>query len=131
MEVEQIIHANMRTPRIRHHVNLARVLFRASMYTCKHRMSHPWPRKHLRSRVDAEIKKRLAKLAQSTGRSRSFLTAEAIAEYLNTNEWQVAGIKDALVSVEHEGTIAHEDMEAWINSWGTESELTPPKPTRS
>ncbi len=79
-------------------------------------------------RVDAEIKKRLAKLAQSTGRSRSFLTAEAIAEYLNTNEWQVAGIKQAIASVEHEGTIPHEDMEKWIDSWGTESELSPPTP---
>jgi RHH-type transcriptional regulator, rel operon repressor / antitoxin RelB len=82
-------------------------------------------------RVDANIKKRLAKLAESTGRSRSFLAAEAIAEYLATNEWQVAGIKAALTSVDHEGTIAHEDMERWINSWGTKSELPPPKPTRS
>jgi len=82
-------------------------------------------------RVDADIKKRLAKLAKSTGRSRSFLTAEAIAEYLDTNEWQVAGIKAALTSAEQEGTIAHEDVERWINSWGTRSELPPPKPTRS
>lgn len=82
-------------------------------------------------RVDAGIKKRLAKLAESTGRSRSFLTAEAIAEYLDTNEWQVAGIKAALASAQQEGTIPHEDIEAWINSWDTKSELPPPKPTRS
>ena len=82
-------------------------------------------------RVNADIKKRLAKLAESTGRTRSFLTAEAITEYLDTNEWQVAGIKAAIASTGHEGTIAYEDMEAWINSWGTNSELTPPKSTRS
>jgi hypothetical protein len=43
-----------------------------------------------------------------------------------------AGIGAAVLasgsSVEHEGTIGHEDMEEWINSWGTESELTAPKP---
>jgi RHH-type transcriptional regulator, rel operon repressor / antitoxin RelB len=81
-------------------------------------------------RVNADIKKRLAKLAESTGRSRSFLTAEAIAEYLDTNEWQIAGIKAAIKSVEHEGTIAHEDIAAWVDSWDTEAELPPPNPTR-
>ena len=44
-------------------------------------------------RVDTTVKKRLAK---STGRSRSFLAAEAINEYLDINEWQVAGIKAAI-----------------------------------
>src|SRR5258707_5989798 len=42
-------------------------------------------------RVDAVAKKRLEKLAKNTGRSRSFLAAEAINEYLDINEWQVAG----------------------------------------
>ena len=40
-------------------------------------------------RIDPVIKKRLEKLAKSTGRSRSFLAAEAINEYLDLNEWQV------------------------------------------
>lgn len=82
-------------------------------------------------RVNAGIKKRLENLAESTGRSRSFLTAEAITEYLDANEWQVAGVEAALASATQEGTIAHEDIEAWIRSWNTDSEMTPPKPTRS
>ena len=49
-------------------------------------------------RVDPVIKKRLEKLAKSTGRSRSFLAAEAINEYLDLNEWQVAGIQKAITS---------------------------------
>jgi RHH-type transcriptional regulator, rel operon repressor / antitoxin RelB len=40
-------------------------------------------------RAETEVKKRLEKLAKSTGRSRSFLAAEAIREYLDVNEWQV------------------------------------------
>ena len=38
-------------------------------------------------RVDSDIKKRLEKLAKSTGRSRSFLAAEAIGEFVDVNEW--------------------------------------------
>jgi predicted transcriptional regulator len=39
-------------------------------------------------RIDPASKKRLEKLAKSTGRSRSFLAAQAINEYLDLNEWQ-------------------------------------------
>jgi len=46
-------------------------------------------------RIDPMIKKRLEKLAKSTSRSRSFLGAEAINEYLELKEWQVAGIQKA------------------------------------
>ena len=51
-------------------------------------------------RIDPVIKKRLEKLAKSTGRSRSFLAAEAINEYLDLNEWQVAGIQKAMFSLD-------------------------------
>src|SRR3984893_18752632 len=47
-------------------------------------------------RVDRSTKSRLEKLAKSTGRSRSFLAAEAITAYLDTNEWQISGITAAL-----------------------------------
>jgi predicted transcriptional regulator len=57
-------------------------------------------------RVDAAVKKRLEKLAKNTGRSRSFLAAEAIEEYLDVNEWQVAGIKRAIESADRGDLIA-------------------------
>src|SRR5437588_397556 len=50
-------------------------------------------------RVESGMKKRLERLAKSTGRSRSFIAAEAINEYLDVNEWQVSGIKRAIVSL--------------------------------
>ncbi|MGH7014608.1 MAG: CopG family ribbon-helix-helix protein [Stellaceae bacterium] len=37
-------------------------------------------------RVEPAVKKRLEELAKSTGRSRSFLAAEALTEYLDVNE---------------------------------------------
>ena len=55
-------------------------------------------------RIDPVIKKRLEKLAKRTGRSRSFLAAEAINEYLELNEWQVAGIQKAITSFAEAGS---------------------------
>lgn len=50
-------------------------------------------------RLEDEIKSRLDQLAEATQRSRSFLAAEAIREYIALNEWQInevlAGIQEA------------------------------------
>jgi RHH-type transcriptional regulator, rel operon repressor / antitoxin RelB len=78
-------------------------------------------------RVDAAAKKRLEKLAKSTGRSRSFLAAEAINEYLDVNEWQVAGIKRAIASLDRGEGIPHERVKEWVSSWGSGKELPPPR----
>lgn len=79
-------------------------------------------------RVDTAAKKRLEKLAKNTGRSRSFLAAEAINEYLDINEWQVAGIKAAIESADRGEFIPHDQVKAWVNSWDSDNEL--PIPTK-
>ena len=78
-------------------------------------------------RVDTGVKKRLERLAKSTGRSRSFLAAEAIGEYLDTNEWQVSGIKRAIASLDRGEGISHESVRDWVASWGGANEKPVPK----
>jgi RHH-type rel operon transcriptional repressor/antitoxin RelB len=68
-------------------------------------------------RIDSVIKKRLEKLAKSTGRSRSFLAAEAISEYVDLNEWQVAGIQKAVASLDRGEGVPHKRVKEWLNSW--------------
>ena len=80
-------------------------------------------------RVDLATKRRLEKLAKSTGRSRSFLAAEAINEYLDVNEWQVAGIKRAIASLDSGAGVSHDSVREWVESWGGADERPPP--TRS
>jgi predicted transcriptional regulator len=81
-------------------------------------------------RVDSAVKKRLEKLAKSTGRSRSFIAAEAIGSYLDVNEWQVAGIKRAIESMDRGEGVPHERVKEWITSWGSKNELPVPKRSR-
>jgi predicted transcriptional regulator len=78
-------------------------------------------------RLDRTAKTRLQKLAKSTGRSRAFLAAEAIHEYLDVNEWQVAGITKALSSLDRGKGIAHARVSEWIASWETNEERPAPK----
>jgi predicted transcriptional regulator len=81
-------------------------------------------------RLDSNVKKRLEKLAKSTGRSRSFIAAEAIGSYLDVNEWQVAGIKRAIEAMDQGDGIPHERVKEWIASWGSKNELPIPKRSR-
>lgn len=78
-------------------------------------------------RVDTGVKKRLERLAKSTGRSRSFLAAEAINEYLDTNEWQVSGVKGAIASLDRGEAIPHKSIKDWVASWGGGNEKPVPK----
>jgi predicted transcriptional regulator len=73
-------------------------------------------------RVGRSTKSRLEKLAKNTGRSRSFLAAEAISAYLDSNEWQVAGIAKALASLDRGKGIAHARVSEWVASWETRKE---------
>jgi RHH-type transcriptional regulator, rel operon repressor / antitoxin RelB len=76
-------------------------------------------------RVDDAIKKKLEKLAKNTGRSRAFLAAQAIHEYLDVNEWQVARIKRAIAALDAGRGIAHDEVRAWIQSWGADEHPMP------
>ena len=78
-------------------------------------------------RVDAAAKKRLERLAKDTGRSRSFLAAEAINDYLDVNEWQISGIKRAIASLDRGKGVSHERVKEWVESWGSSKERPIPK----
>jgi predicted transcriptional regulator len=78
-------------------------------------------------RVDSAVKKRLEKLAKSTGRSRSFLAAEAIGEFVDVNEWQIAGIKRAMAALDGGEGMPHDQVEQWVRSWGRTKERPAPK----
>ncbi len=71
---------------------------------------------------------RLEALAQKAGRNPSWLVREALLEYLEYTEPEVDAVLEAVDELES-GTpgIPHEEMVAWLRSWGTEKELPPPR----
>jgi RHH-type transcriptional regulator, rel operon repressor / antitoxin RelB len=85
------------------------------------------PSTTLTVQVDLAVKKRLEKLAKSTGRSGSLLAAEAISEYLDVNEWQIAATKEAVASLDRGEGVPHEAVKEWIESWGDKDEKPIPR----
>ena len=81
----------------------------------------------LSTRLTPGIKKRLAKLAKSSGRSSNFLISDAVEAYVADQERLLAESRQAERQVKSGHYIKHEEMKAWLLSWGTEHELPPPK----
>ncbi len=77
-------------------------------------------------RIDVELKKRLEALAKRSRRSKSFLAAEAIAAYVQSESWQLDQIAAGLDDLEAGHTVRHEDVAGWLQSWGTPGERKTP-----
>lgn len=67
-------------------------------------------------RLEDEAKERLDKLAEATQRSRSFLAAEAIRDYIELNEWQIGEIHKALEEVEQGDFASDEQVKSFFES---------------
>jgi predicted transcriptional regulator len=74
-----------------------------------------------------EIKRRLAKLAEESGRSSNFLISDAVESYVADQERMRAEIRQADRQVGSGHYVNHEDMKAWLLSWGTDGERPAPK----
>lgn len=85
------------------------------------------PSSTLSIRLRPEIKKRLAKLAKTSGRSSNFLISDAVESYVADQEKMLAEVRQADRQVKSGHYIRHEDMKAWLLSWGTNHELPLPK----
>jgi RHH-type transcriptional regulator, rel operon repressor / antitoxin RelB len=80
-------------------------------------------------RVSPEMRDHLEELATATGRTKSFLAAEAIQRYLEQQAWQVKAIQEAVQKADSKKAkfIKHDKMVTWLNSWGSDHELEPPE----
>jgi RHH-type rel operon transcriptional repressor/antitoxin RelB len=68
-------------------------------------------------RLDSRLKKQLDKLAKATQRSRSFLAAEAIREYVSLNEWQIEEISKALGEADRGEFASERQVEKVMRKW--------------
>lgn len=69
-------------------------------------------------RLDSTVKDRLEQLAIATHRSKSFLAAEAIAEYIHLNEWQIKEIQTAIEEADLGNFASPADMDSLTSKWG-------------
>ena len=68
-------------------------------------------------RLEDDIKNRLDRLAAATQRSKSFLAAEAIRSFVESNEWQVGEIRAALIEADAGDYASEQDVANLAMKW--------------
>jgi len=76
-------------------------------------------------RLEDEVKDRLDRLAASTQRSKSFLAAEAIREFVEHNEWQIAEIHAALQEADAGDFAGDDEVAALAGKWAVTPAVKP------
>ena len=69
-------------------------------------------------RLGGDLKERLEKLAEATQRSKSFLAAEAIQEFVDLNEWQVEELNLAIKESDAEEFASDQEVNQLFDRWG-------------
>ena len=68
-------------------------------------------------RLEDEVRDRLDQLAEATQRSKSFLAAEAIRAFVETNEWQIGEVRAALREADAGDFASDKDVAALKKKW--------------
>jgi RHH-type rel operon transcriptional repressor/antitoxin RelB len=68
-------------------------------------------------RLDSRLKKQLDLLSRATSRSRSFVAAEAIREYVALNRWQIEETTKAVSEADRGDFAADKDVQRALKKW--------------
>ncbi len=68
-------------------------------------------------RLEPKLKKQLDRLSRAMRRSRSFVAAEAIREYVALNDWQIEEIKKGLAEADRGEFASEKDVERTLKKW--------------
>lgn len=79
-------------------------------------------------RVPEELKEQLDYLSRSTKRSRAYLAAKALGDYVRKNAWRAKELHEAIKEADKGVFVSHDAMMEWADKLGTSAETAPPKP---
>lgn len=68
-------------------------------------------------RLEDEVKERLDQLAEATQRSKSYLAAQAIGEFVENNEWQIGEIRTGLQEADAGEFASDKDVAGLARKW--------------
>ena len=68
-------------------------------------------------RLEPELKQRLDRLAEATQRSKSFLAAEALRDFIELNEWQIQEITEAIKEADNGEFASDKEVNKVFAKW--------------
>lgn len=78
-------------------------------------------------RLQPKLNDQVAAIAAALDRPKSWVIEQAVKDYVSLEEWRLAAIDEGLRAADEGRVASHEDVTAWVRSWGQPGELAPPK----
>ena len=78
-------------------------------------------------RLTPELDKQVAKLAEAMDRPKSWVIEQAVKDFVAVQEWHLAEIEEGMRDADAGRVVSHDDVAAWVRSWGKPDELPIPE----
>jgi len=78
-------------------------------------------------RLDIELSDKLSTVAARLGRPKSWVIEHALKEFIELQLWQFAAVEEGLRDADVGRVVRHEDVVAWVESWGHSDERPMPE----
>ena len=77
-------------------------------------------------RLQAELNAQVTAIAHSLDRPKSWIIEQAIKDFVAVQTWQMAALDEGIRAADAGRMVAHDDVAAWVRSWGQPDELPMP-----
>ncbi len=77
-------------------------------------------------RMESALNDRVAAVAAALDRPKSWAIEQAVRDFVEVQEWQLAAIAEGIRDADEGRLIDHEEVVAWVRSWGSDEELPMP-----
>jgi predicted transcriptional regulator len=78
-------------------------------------------------RLEAALNDQVSAIAAALDRPKSWVIEQAVRDFVALQQWQLAAIDEGISAADAGRVVAHEDVVAWVRSWGQPDELPMPK----
>jgi predicted transcriptional regulator len=77
-------------------------------------------------RLPPELNQQVADIAQALDRPKSWVIEQAIKDFVAVQAWHLAAIDEGIQDADAGRVVSHDDVAAWVRSWGKPDELPMP-----
>jgi predicted transcriptional regulator len=74
-----------------------------------------------------ELDREVAKIAKALNRPKSWVIEQAVKDFVVVQEWHLAAIEEGIRDADAGRAVPHDDVAAWVRSWGKPDELPLPE----
>ncbi len=78
-------------------------------------------------RLQPDLNDQVVAIAAALDRPKSWVIEQAVKDFVAVQAWQLEAIDEGIRAADAGQVAAHEDVAAWVRSWGKPDELPTPK----